>query len=149
MGLTRKIKKMITSRNPGSDTVDNLGETGEIHSVSDHDNSVESIYYQETLNQHCGCFAPAGGRCSECGAISCSRCHQHCGGTENPSPLGCGKPLCREHSNYMEVDNGRILPLCKQCFDKASRKQNRQKVFKFLFAPFMNKETDSEQRHTQ
>ena len=145
MGIIRRIKKIVIGRNPGDNTADNLGETGEVHNLSDQDGSLESVYYEETLNQHCGCFAPPGGRCSECGVISCIRCHQHCGGTENSSSIGCGKPLCREHSHYITVANGRTMPFCKQCFSKITRKHNRQKVCRLLLAPFIEQETNNEQ----
>ncbi len=145
MGIIRRIKKIVIGRNPNDNTANNLGETGEVHNLSDQDGSLESVYYEETLNQHCGCFAPPGGRCSECGVISCIRCHQHCGGTENPSSIGCGKPLCREHSHYITVADSRTMPFCKQCFSKITRKHNRQKVCRLLLAPFIEQETNNEQ----
>ena len=145
MGIIRRIKKIVIGRNPNDNTANNLGETGEVHNLSDQDGSLESVYYEETLNQHCGCFAPPGGRCGECGVISCIRCHQHCGGTENPSSIGCGKPLCREHSHYITVADSRTMPFCKQCFSKITRKHNRQKVCRLLLAPFIEQETNNEQ----
>ena len=145
MGIERIIKKIVIGRNPGNNTADNLGETGEVHNFCEQDDYLESVYYEEILNQKCGCFAPAGGRCSECGAISCIRCHQHCGGTENPSSLGCGKPLCREHCHYLTLSEGKILPLCKQCFSKITRKLNRQKACRLLLSPFIEQEADNEQ----
>lgn len=145
MAVIRRIKKVVIGRNPGNNTADNLGETGEIHNLSDQDGTLESVYYEETLSQHCGCFGSPGGRCSECGVVSCVRCHQHCGGTENPSPIGCGKPLCREHSHYIAVADGRTLPFCKRCYGRIIRKQRRQKIAGFLLAPFIEREVDNEQ----
>lgn len=145
MRVLRKIKKIIIGRNPNNGIADNLGETGEVHNLSDQDGCVESVYYEEITNQPCGCFAPAGGRCSECGVISCVHCHQHCGGTENPSSLGCGKPLCREHCHYLTLNEGKILPLCKQCFSKVTRKLNRQKTCRLLLSAFIEQEADNEQ----
>ena len=137
MGIIRRIKKVIIGRNPGDNTMDDLGGTGEIHDLSDLDGSLESTYFEEKYNQHCGCFGPPGGRCSECGAISCLRCHQHCGGSGNPSSRGCGKPLCREHSYYISTDDGRNLPFCKRCRGKISRKEYRHKVGNLLLSPFI------------
>lgn len=145
MGVIRRIKKIVIGRNPSNSTADQLGETGEVHNLSDQDGAVESIYYEETYNQHCGCFAPPGGRCSECGVISCVRCHQHCGGTENPASFGCGKPLCREHSHYKAVSEGKTLPFCKRCYSKTTRKQTRKIIASLLFSPFIEMETDNEQ----
>jgi len=130
----------MIGRNPGNNTVDNLGGTGEIHNLSDVDGSLESVYFEETFNHPCGCFAPLGGRCSECGVISCIRCHQHCGGTDNPIPLGCGKPLCREHSYYMMLNDNKTLPFCKRCHGKIIRKRHWQKVGRLLLEPFVEQE---------
>ena len=140
MGVIRRIKKIIIGRNPNNGTVDNMGSTDEVHNLSDMDGSVESLYSEETVNHHCGCFAPPGGRCSECGVISCVRCHQHCGGTNNPNPIGCGKSLCREHSHYLTLADSQSLPYCKSCYSKIARKQRRQKVCRLLLAPFVEQE---------
>ena len=37
MGVIRRIKKIVIGRNPGNNTSDNLGETGEIHNLFDQD----------------------------------------------------------------------------------------------------------------
>ncbi len=145
MGVIRRIKKIVIGRNPDNDIVDNLGETGEVHNLSDQDGSVESVYYEETFSQPCGCFAPPGGRCSECKVINCIRCYRHCGGTENPSPHGCGKPLCREHSHYITIADGRTLPFCKRCLGEITRTHNRQKVYGLLLSPFIEQEANNEQ----
>ena len=145
MGIIRRIKKIVIGRNPGNNTTDNLGETGEVHNFDDQEDFLESVYYEETLNQHCGCFAPPGGRCSECGVISCIRCHQHCGGTENPSPIGCGKPLCREHSHYITTANGKTIPFCKRCYSRITGKQRRQKIAGLLLEPFIEQEANNDQ----
>ncbi|MCK5000311.1 MAG: hypothetical protein KAS23_12280 [Anaerohalosphaera sp.] len=140
MGIIRRIKKIITGRNPINGTVDNMGSTDEVHNLSDFDGSLESMYCEEKINHHCGCFGSPGGRCSECGVISCVRCHQHCGGTDNPSPIGCGKPICREHSHYLMLADGQSLPFCKGCFSKITRKERRQIAARLLLSPFVEQE---------
>ena len=140
MGILRKIKRIIISHNPQNSTVDNLGSTEEIHNLSDVDGSLESVYIEEKRHQDCGCFAPAGGRCCVCGAISCIRCHKHCGGTDNPDPLGCGRPLCREHSYYLTFPDGRTVPFCKQCYGKIARTQRWQAAGRLLLEPFIENE---------
>jgi len=110
MGIIRRIKKIVIGRNPGDNTADNLGETGEVHNLSDQDGSLESVYYEETLNQHCGC-----------------------------------KPLCREHSHYITVANGRTMPFCKRCYSRIARKQRRQRITGLLLAPFIEQEANNEQ----
>lgn len=137
MGILRKIKKMVISWNPSSNSVDNLGSTSEIHNLSDADGSLESIYLEERRNQDCGCFAPAGGRCRECGAISCIKCHQHCGGSANVCPCGCGKPLCREHSYYLTLPDNKTIPFCKSCYGKIVRKGRWQSAGRLLLGAFI------------
>jgi hypothetical protein len=145
MGIIRIIRKIVMGRNHEDNTVDHLGESGEVHNLSDQTGAMESTYYETAQNQRCGCYAPPGGRCSECGAVSCPRCHQHCGGTENPSPLGCGKPLCREHSHYIPVADGKAIPFCGRCYGKITRKQNRKRITGLLLLPFIEQERKNEQ----
>ena len=142
MGIIRKNKRIIIYRNPNNGTADNLGSTDEIHNLSDVDGSVESLYCEETVNHHCGCFGTPGGRCSECGVVSCIRCHQHCGGTNNPNPIGCGSSLCREHSHYLTLADGQSLPFCKDCYGKITRKERRQKVGRVLLSAFVEQEDE-------
>jgi|GEM_PF-6088655 len=144
MAILRRIKKILVGRNPADNSVDNLGGTDEIHNISDQDGCLESIYTEETQNQHCGCFGSPGGRCSECGVISCVKCHRHCGGTEVSTSLGCGKPLCREHSRYLQLGDGNNLPFCKQCYGKLRRKQSWRKVGRFLADPFVDMGAENE-----
>ena len=146
MGIIRRIKKIIIGRNPISGTVDNMGSTDEVHNLSDTDGALESLYSEEILNRHCGCFGSPGGRCSECGVVSCIRCHQHCGGTDNPIPLGCGKPLCREHSSFITFDEGQTLPFCKTCYSKITRRKRRQMATRLLLSPFVEQEGENEKR---
>lgn len=140
MGLLRIIRKVIVGTNHDHTMKNNLGQTGEIHRQSDQDGSVESIYIEEKMNLKCGCFADIGGRCAECGAVSCIHCHQHCGGSRNPVSLGCGKPLCREHTRYQTIADGITIPLCRQCKAKMNRKKHRQIAAGLLLSPFIEQE---------
>lgn len=126
MGVLRKIRKLFVSPNPDNNTVDSLESDDEIHCLSDVDDAAESTYVKQVFNRACGCFLPPGGRCSECGAISCVKCHKHCGGTENPHPMGCGRPLCREHTHMLTLQSGQTVPFCRQCHGKAVRRQRWQ-----------------------
>jgi len=141
MSILRKIRKIIIGYNHDHTIKDNLGQTGEIHNQSDQDGSVESVYIEERINQKCGCFADVGGRCAECGAVSCVHCHQHCGGSDNPVSLGCGKPLCREHAHYRTIGDETAIPFCKQCASKMTRKKRRQIATHLLLSPFIDRET--------
>lgn len=142
MGIVRRIKKIIIGRNPISGTVDNMSSVDEVHNLSDQDGCLESLYSEETVNHHCGCFGPPGGRCSECGVVTCTRCYQHCGGTDNPSPIGCGKPLCRDHSNFMTLDEGQTLAFCKSCYGKIIRKERWQIAGRLLLSSVVGQEED-------
>lgn len=132
MSMLRKIQKWLVSPNPRDNTVDRIEGDHEIHSLSDVDDATESTYVKQVFNLACGCFLPQGGRCSECGAISCVKCHKHCGGTENPHPMGCGKPLCREHAHMLTLPSGQTVPFCKRCHGKAVRKQRWQLAGRLL-----------------
>jgi hypothetical protein len=140
MGLLRIIRKVIVGYNHDHTIKDNLGQTGEIHQQSDQDGSVESIYIEERTTLKCGCYADIGGRCAECGAVSCVRCHQHCGGSQNPVSLGCGKPLCREHTSYQTIAESVTIPLCRQCKAKLNRKKHRQIATNLILNPFIERE---------
>ena len=135
MGVIRRIRKIMVGLNPNDHIVNNLGGTGEVHNLSDQDDSLESVYFEEAYSHHCGCFGEPGGRCSECGAVSCICCHRHCGGSDNQTHFGCGKPLCREHSHYVMLEGGVSIPFCQQCFSELGRKRQRMKVAKFLLRP--------------
>ncbi len=143
MSILRKIKRIIIGYNHDRTRVDKLGQTNEFHNESNTDGSVESFYIEEKINQKCGCFADIGGRCAECGGISCINCHRHCGGTDNPIPVGCGKPICREHTHYKIIE-GIKTPLCSRCAGKVTRKKYRQITTKLLLNPFIEFEKDSE-----
>lgn len=132
MGDLRKIRKIRIRRNPANHQIEQVGSDNELHRILEESGALESIYINEEIDNHCGCARPVGGKCAQCGRYSCIRCHTHCGGTDNPSPLGCGKPLCRECSNYLPLPNGTSLPLCGSCYAKFSRKKFRNDITKFI-----------------
>ena len=134
-----RTRRIVIGRNPVDNSVENLSINDEIHGRGDQD-SLDNIYCEEKSNLQCGCFGAPGGRCSECGAISCTRCHRHCGGTDQTSPLGCNKPICRQHSYFLIVDNGVNLPFCKQCYSKIIRDRRFKKIGRLLLSPFIDME---------
>ena len=142
MGIIRKIKKIVIGRNHGNSNTDNLGGTDEIHAETGP--AIESFFIEETFSLQCGCFARPGGRCQECGKISCINCHQHCGGQDNLTSFGCGKPICREHSNYITLGQGINLPFCSQCRDKIKRKIRSKMIAGLFLAPFIEREANNE-----
>ena len=148
MGILRKIKKIIISKDPRSGSIDELGASEVYHRLSDEDDSFETLQIEQQVSHHCGCIAPAGGKCAEpgCGVISCIRCHRHCGGTENPAPEGCGSPLCRLHSHYLQMPNGRTIPFCKHCYGKIARKAKWLTTAQALLQPFIEIEENENGR---
>ena len=144
MGILRKIKKMVISYDPDSNSVEQMGSNNEIHNLSDSDDSAESVHVEEIRNRACGCFLPPGGRCGECGAISCVKCHKHCGGTENRHPMGCGKPLCREHAHQLTLPSGPTVPFCRDCHGRAIRKQRWRFASRLLLDSFIEDEGNDE-----
>ena len=140
MGMLRRIKKLLISPNPDNNTVDTLHCDGEVHSSSDTDDTMDSTYFEAIRSHACGCFSPPGGRCGECGAISCVKCHKHCGGTENPHPLGCGKPLCRAHTHMLTLPSGQTVPFCRNCYGKVIRKHRWRFAGRWLLDSLVEKE---------
>jgi len=140
MGVIRRIYDLVVGVDPANGVEDNLDSVDEVHNLSDHDDALESFKIQKKVNFHCGCFGVLGGRCSECSSLSCQRCFQHCGGTDNPNPMGCGKPLCREHSHLINFDEEHSIAFCKTCYSKISRKEIRNKAACLLLSPFVEPE---------
>ena len=139
MGILRNIYRRQQSQNPETHEIENLECDNECHRLIDPAGGLESVHIQKKTSHACGCFGPIGGRCSErgCGRISCARCHSHCGGSENPSPLGCGKSLCREHAHYLPMPDGRTVPFCKRCHGQIVRSQRWRAIGRTLLPVFI------------
>ena len=146
MGILRKIKKIIISKDPRSGSINELGASEEYHRLSDEDGSIETLLIEQQVSHHCGCIGIAGGRCTECGKISCIKCHTHCGGSTNPVPLGCQKALCRECSHYFSLSDGRTIPFCKHCYGKIVRKAKWLATAQALLQPFIEIEENGNGR---
>ena len=144
MGILRRIKKFVISPDPDSQNVDPIQSNTEIHAESDTDDSMDSTYIETIHNQACGCFQKPGGRCSVCGANSCVHCHSHCGGSTNPHPLGCGRPLCREHAETLTLPSGTTVPFCGTCYSNAIRKHRWSVVGRMLLDSIVESEAADE-----
>jgi hypothetical protein len=137
MSNSRKIQKVKTRRNPITGQIEKLGGSYESHRIVEETDDFESLYVNEEVSNNCGCLTPAAGQCGRCGSISCQRCFTHCGGTDNPSPLGCGIPLCRSCAKYLQLSESQTLPLCGQCYGNIKRKSFWIDVKKLLAAPIV------------
>lgn len=122
--LRRKQTCQVT-QNPvtGQDRI--LAWMQEEHILSDQ-GSTDSANLQRQFFLDCGCSKPAQGRCYECGAISCEVHHGIC--------QKCQKPICMEHSHFLEMENHGEIRLCRRCHDKFSRKNTRAKIGKFFLS---------------
>ena len=140
----RKIYRRIVSHNPERKKIDHLGANDEFHKLSDEDGCVESLYIEDKSNCDCGCFGPPSVRCAEpgCGRISCVQCRRHCGGSDNQLPAGCGKPICREHSHYLQVPGGRTVPFCRRCYGRLARREKWLSVGRAFLLPFVDDQED-------
>ena len=105
-----------------------LEASDEVHVLSD-EGSVDTLNKRERHPCDCGCFSPVGGRCYECGAITCVRCHGHCS--------SCGKPICLEHSVAVDVPGDQRVRFCGSCYTGLARKQRLARITRFLLSPFV------------
>lgn len=89
-----------------------------------------SIDTRGTRRRHpcdCGCYRPPGGRCADCGRISCVSCHGHC--------EVCAKPICLEDSFF---PNGRgAVRLCRRCHVALVRRRRMVTAAHVLLSPFV------------
>jgi hypothetical protein len=138
MEWLRKIFTRRISQNPFNGKIDDLGGQDELN-LDDEDDSTTTFNVERLPSNHCGCIAPPGGRCAEegCGVLSCVNCHRHCGGTINQVKEGCGRPLCRSHTHYLDWPDGRTLPFCKSCHGKITRSRGWRLVGSILLNPFI------------
>lgn len=95
-----------------------------------------SIDTQAVRKRHpcdCGCYKPAGGRCAECGRVSCVSCHGHCG--------NCAKPICLEHSFSVNGRGG--VRFCRRCREELVRHKRIVTAGRLLLSPFVRFNGDS------
>ncbi len=114
-----------------------LGSTYEEDILSDR-GSINTLGKVTHYALHCGCYDEIGGRCYECGAISCVKCHGRC--------AVCSCPICQAHSIFVPSEGGRQLKLCRQCYDKTVRRRRIVGVTRFLLSPFIRFERRHENR---
>ena len=80
---------------------------------------------------HCGCTnaIPIGGRCAICGVASCAQCHGRC--------QVCMKPICLEHSKFLETELGARTRLCRGCYESLKRKRLVKGAVRKVLSPFI------------
>jgi hypothetical protein len=143
MANLRRIFRRVVSPNPQTQSLDSLEANDEYHKLREEDGSTDSYEIREKTANDCGCFGEPGGRCAEpgCGRISCVKCVDRCGGSQNPVPEGCSMPLCGRHRHYHTMPDGRTLPFCRDCRDRLVRKERWRLIASlFVAAPADDKE---------
>lgn len=128
--LRRKQTCQVT-QNPATGQDRILGWTQEEDILSDQ-GSIDSVNLQKQFFLDCGCSRPAHGRCYECGAISCEVHHGIC--------QKCQKPICMQHSHFLDMGGQEGIRLCSRCFDRLSRKRTRAKIGRFFLSLFVQVE---------
>ena len=77
----------------------------------------------------CSLRVPVGGRCYQCGGTSCIHCHGHC--------AACHKPICPEHSQFVQEPAGQQMRLCQHCYAVMRRKKVTGIIARVLLCPFV------------
>ena len=129
----KKRQEVIYDPITGQDRV--LDETHEEDVLSDR-GSVDSTGIHRKFFQDCGCDAESDGRCAQCQAISCPACHGRC--------HICQKPICLEHSSFIETEGQERMRLCSRCYGKVTRKQKWARVGRFFLATLVQEEQKHE-----
>ncbi len=124
-----EARKVTPDRITGQDRI--LDRRQKKHIRSDQ-GSVNSMDVEWVFFLDCECKGEAAGRCFECGAISCETCHGRC--------HACRKPICMQHSHFLETDDQEPIRLCGRCHDKISRKQTRAKIGRFFLSFLVQQE---------
>jgi len=122
--LRRKNKRQVTyDPDTGQNREWKLEQTK--HTRADN-GSVDTDEIVRTSFKDCGCDGKIGGICYVCGAVSCISCHGRCN--------KCQKPICLQHSNFLEKKDGEKERLCGTCYDVITRKRGWAKVGRFFLS---------------
>ncbi len=102
------------------------------------DGSIDRIRFSPDRFYHCGCNAEErmGGQCREpgCQRVSCQRCFGRC--------TCCRKPICLEHTRYLDDGHPRPVRLCTHCYEASVRTRRVSTVARWLLSPFVIIEKD-------
>ena len=128
--IRKKHYREVTD-NPVTGRERPLEETDETDVLSD-EGSIDTHGTRRRYPCDCGCYKPTGGRCAECGRLSCVSCHGHC--------EVCAKPLCLEDSCFPE-GRGR-LRLCRRCYERVVRHKRIVTAARLFLSPFVRFEGD-------
>jgi len=109
-------------------------ESKEHEDIYSDQKSFDTLDVRHRYIRDCGCTGEIGGRCYECGAISCVSCHGRC--------QNCKKPICLEHSRFQRAEGKESIRLCHRCYDSVNRKKLLKRVFDFVLSLFTEGENE-------
>lgn len=96
------------------------------------DGSLDTIRIAPDSFYHCGCSkrVAIGGQCAEpgCRRVSCRNCFGRC--------VTCHKPVCLEHSTYLENEQSVSEKMCRWCADLTKRRRRGRSIARLLLHPF-------------
>ena len=118
---------------PGEERI--LGSSRELDVLSDQ-GSIDTLGTRRRYACDCGCYKPVGGRCYECGALSCVDCHGHC--------ASCAKPICLAHSVFLDPPGGGRVRRCGRCQGQIARRQRLVRITRTLLSAFVRFEEHDE-----
>lgn len=130
----RRTAHVIHMPDPETGQVDAQPVKDEIFVLS-KEGSIDKIEVEHRTVYHCGCGIenPFGGRCVICRQLSCARCYGRC--------CSCQRPLCLEHSRFIETLPGRNDRFCPKCADAFKRRRVGRSIARGLLSPFVNFDT--------
>lgn len=131
--LRRKNKRQVTyDPNAKQDREWHLEQSQDVLSA---EGSVDTDEIVRKIFKDCGCDGEIGGRCFDCGAVSCISCHGRCN--------KCQKPICLQHSTFVDKEDGNKERLCNTCHDILIRKRGWDKVGRFFLSLITDTEEES------
>jgi len=144
MAYLRRIFRRVFSRNPETQSIDNLEANDEYHKLCEEDDCFNSYDLTEKTTNDCYCYGEPMGRCAEpgCGRTSCIKCHVHCGGSQNQVPEGCGMAICARHRYYHTMPDGRNIPFCRDCHDRVVRRERLRLITGMFVDPHADHKED-------
>ena len=125
----RRKKTIEITKNPKNGRKRILGAMTEENVLSDQ-GSIDSVNVSEKYFLDCGCDAKAVGRCYECHGLCCESCFGHCD--------ACKKPICPEHSKFVQTNNQTVTRLCRACYDEINQKRERRRLVIFCWIFLLN-----------
>ena len=101
------------------------GNASETHHTVSDSGGLESQTLQHEKPHYCGCIGQAGGCCSGCSHVICTRCYTRC--------LSCDAALGPCCSQTVSDAGGQLQHYCRSCHGTV----RRQRLFRTLLSPFI------------